>query len=122
MKLCTSAIRVNINLKNGLYRLPCNGGAGKTYLYKILKSLRVSNKNIQCVSYDSNKEIKDIKDGIVICDRLDMYQSKSLIDKLSDIADRNIVLMDIKSLEYLPDRCVMSCTIKRREGEIDVDC
>ena len=51
-------------------------------------------------------------------------RGKSLIDKLSDIADNNIVLMDIKSLEYLPNRCVMSCTIKRREGEIsiDIDC
>lgn len=114
----TGAVKVEIDLKNGIYRLPVDGGVGKTYLFKILESLSISN-NILCLTFGVC-ELKDITNGVVICDRFDLYQTKDMIMKLTKLSDNNVVLLSVKHLRYVDMKLPRSCNIYWESGEISV--
>ncbi len=119
MHFTTNAINIDIDLTNGLYRLPCTGGTGNTYLYKLLCSLTLSYGNIQCITYNECN-LKKMDNGVIICDRFDLYQTEELMQKLTVLSENNIVLLAVKSLKYISGRYTIDCSLSREEGIIHV--
>lgn len=119
MHFVANAVSIDIDLTNGLYRLPCTGGAGKTYLYKLLCSLMLSYKNIQCITYNEY-DLKQMCDGIIMCDRFDLYQTEELIQRLTVLSESNVVLLDVKSLKYISECYPVDCILSRKEGVIHI--
>lgn len=119
MHFTSNAIDIDIDLTNGLYRLPCTGGAGKTYLYKLLCSLTLSYRNIQCITYN-DCNLKKMNNGVIICDRFDLYQTEELVQKLTVLSESNIVLLGVKSLKYISECYPVDCVLSRKEGVVHV--
>ena len=101
-------VTVFINCAAGLYVLPMQGGAGKSFLYEVLKSkmylLRnnISNE-VTIYSINNSNVLEKIGNGtnVILLDKADRYT-----DKINDIIKQynlseSVVLVDLKNRNIL---------------------
>lgn len=100
------AVQVSINLEDGVYRLPFESAAGKTYLFKQLRDLRTLGYPVIGYTYEYETALSDIyglvypgKQKVFMLDRYDLYSGKYL-DLISEFAQSGIVLIDCKDCEF----------------------
>ncbi len=96
---------LNINLNNGLYEFLSQSGTGKSYLSSvIIPQYRNAGYRFYSVTYEAGltdaQYIEQIKArlplDLLVVDRYDLYESKTLNEFLISIADSCIILIDSK--------------------------
>lgn len=102
-------VYVKLNLDNGFYVLPGDGAVGKTYLGKLFCTAEANGLgDVACVTYnlhlgeeDILRRLSVVKMGVLMMDRLDLYKTKAVVERLQQIAKAAIVLADVKNLNSL---------------------
>lgn len=108
-KLEFNDVQILVDLEVGLYVLPENGAAGKTYLGKLLQAARANGvENVAYVTYDADLTEQGILDklnimenGILVVDRFDLYKTEAVVSRLRQISKSSVVLVDTKNLNSL---------------------
>ena len=103
-------VELTITMSNKICILDKETATGKSYLLKLLKSLKteVGHKdNILLITYDDVRSesaviesIKDFKGTLILVDRFDLYFSLNIVNAL--IQSGKACLVDLKNM-YLPN-------------------
>lgn len=96
------AIKIHINLENGLYVFDNEASTGKTRLFKALRDCEKSGEQIGTYTYNDklqNRRLEDVliptKYKLIMLDRYDMYNGEGA-ELINECAKSSIVLVDCK--------------------------
>lgn len=103
MKFIYNNLKIQIDIRNGMYRFDKFSGTGKTYLYKAAEQLYMLDGTLIGYGYSDFRkgiQIQNLyKPNITKCivlDRYDHYKSEDIDRFLCSISDKCVVLIDIK--------------------------
>lgn len=120
---------IEITGEPGVYFFDLESGIGKTYLLKSLKEV-ASFKDTIAYTYNDRLFLKDLKAlvneyrdnlKVIMLDRYDMYKNE-FVDIIDSLADKCIVLIDVKEYEDVQCEFTGWAGIKRTEDSIKVIC
>lgn len=119
---------VKVSIKTagpGIYCLGFDGGTGKTYLWEILNSKSVFNKDILCVTYNPElsedsliSKIDGFTGQVLFLDRLNLYYTEKVGEALSK--KNCVVLVDLKDNDFLRQMPTALAEVEIGEDKVEV--
>lgn len=116
---------IDIKLDAGVYVFDNQSSTGKTRLYKELRECQKYGENVAAYSYDDKllginmDTVLDSKYKVILIDRYDMFLNEK-IEKITELSDTSIILIDCKHDSYL--NCdVEYCYINMEPYRIEVE-
>lgn len=113
-------------LEKGVYYLGSYGATGKSYLYKLLNSLKEDNQDILALTYDKYRDNNILLDILyrfngqyIMLDKLDLYITQGIIDFLK--STDKIVLIDLKNIKLLRKLPVSIAEVSMYRNKIEVN-
>ncbi|MBR1742413.1 MAG: hypothetical protein IJ733_11230 [Lachnospiraceae bacterium] len=116
--------RLCYDFQPGLNVITGNSGTGKTYLYKIIRSINIGETDFAMIDWQnytllSLEEVLD-RCNFIIFDNAELYMTEELLKKIFHSAENKVIVLTLRGLMKTRDRKFKEFLVKRDGKELVV--